>query len=237
MLGVDAEVAHAAIRAVGLQLPFPVDGLAQVHIRRVLDGEACLDHAAEEALLIPAEELLRGGVIRKFARAADKDLRMLPHGAQDLLAGGQIDPERLFGQQMLAGTDDIGIDLRVLVMRHGAVNGFDLRIFQKLVIIMVKIPRIWHAPEPVEAFVRPAARGDDLWARQVGLQMQPAHGGACKLPAHQPAADDAEFDGLLHAQPSISDRHCSIHAISFPTIGSVTSSGSFVSATGRQLAL
>ena len=53
----------------------------------------------------------------------------------------------------------------------------------------------------------------------------------------QPAADDAEFDGLLHAQPSISDRHCSIHAISFPTIGSVTSSGSFVSATGRQLAL
>ena len=63
---------------------------------------------------------------------------MLPHGAQDLLAGGQIDPERLFGQQMLAGTDDIGIDLRVLVVRHGAVNGFDLRIFQKLVIIMVK---------------------------------------------------------------------------------------------------
>ena len=84
-----AEGADAAIRAVGLQLPLPVDGLAQVHIRRVLDGEACLDHAAEEALLIPAEELLRGGVIRKFARAADKDLRMLPHGGQDLLAGGQ----------------------------------------------------------------------------------------------------------------------------------------------------
>ena len=203
----------------------------------MLDGEARLDHAAEEALLIPAEKLLCGGIIRELTGAADKHLRMLPHGVQNAPAGGQIDPERLFGQQMLAGADNIGVDLCVLVVRHGAVNGFNLRIFQKLAIVMVKIPRVRHAPEPVEAFVRPAARGDDLRARQAGLQMQPTHGGACKLPAHQPAADDAEFYGFLHTQPSISDRHCSIRAISFSTIGSVTSSGSFVSATGRQLAL
>ena len=46
-------------------------------------------------------------------------------GMQDGLVGGKIDPEWFFSQQMLAGMDRLGVDLLVLVVRHGNIYCFD----------------------------------------------------------------------------------------------------------------
>jgi len=237
VLRVDAEIAHAAVSSVCGKRSLPVDGLLQVHVGRVADGEPRLDDPAEFPRLVPLHHLLRRRIIGKFARAADKNLGVLRHSRLDLPEGRKVDAERLFRKEVLARADDLRINLRMLVVRHRAVDGLHLGIGQQLTVVVIEILRVGVAAEPVEIRVRAVAGRDDLRPGNVPQQMEPAQRRAGKFLAHQPAADDAELHGLFHRHASISRRHCSIWPTSRSTIGSVTMSGSFVSATGRQLAL
>ena len=60
---------------------------------------------------------------------------MLRHLLGDDLIGLAVDAERLLAQQMLARAQDIDVELRVQVVRHGAVDRLDLAVGQQIVVI------------------------------------------------------------------------------------------------------
>ena len=109
-------------------------------------------------------------------------------------------PEGIFSEQMLAGANDISIDLRVQKMGQGAVDRFYFRIGQEIMIILIKKLRIRIPAEPVQIFRIGIAGGDDDRTGQIPQQMQPAEGHAGELAAHETAADDAEGNGIAHGR-------------------------------------
>ena len=237
VLGVDAQVAHAAVVAVDGAHALPVDGLVQIHVRGMADGEARLDDAAEGPLAVPFHHLLHGGIVGKLAGAAHEHLRVFRHGGLDRLKARQVHAEGLFAQEVLARADHVAVDLRVQVVGHGTVHRLHLGVFQKLMVILIKIPGFRHALKPRKPFGRGIARRHDHGAGQVARQVQPAHGHAGEFPSHQPAADDAEAYLRAHASASSPSSAASNSATSPRAMSGVVISGSLVSAAGEQLGL
>ena len=65
--------------------------------------------------LNPVNELLTGRKIGELTGAAHHHLRVAGHCLQDMGIGLPVDAEGLFAEQVLAGLDDIHIDL---LMQH-----------------------------------------------------------------------------------------------------------------------
>ncbi|MPM57276.1 hypothetical protein SDC9_104098 [bioreactor metagenome] len=193
----DAEVAHAAVFAVGGKRALPVDGLCQIHVRRVLDGKFRFDDLTENAFFVPFYHFLHGGIKRKLTGAAHQNLRVLVHGHLNLAKRFQIQPERLFADQVLARADHVAIHFGVQMVRNRGVYRFHFGILQHLVIVAVKIFRVRIAAEPLQIRLACVARGNNNRARQILRQVQPAQRRACEFTPHQPAADDAETNGLF----------------------------------------
>ena len=237
VLGVNAQVAHAAVVAVDIAHALPVDGLVQIHVRGMADGEARLDDAAEGALAVPFHHLLHGGIVGKLAGAAHEHLRVLRHGGLDRFKTRQVHAKGFFAQKVLARADHVAVDLRVQVVGHGTVHRLHLGVLKQLAVILIEIPRVRHALKPRQPLWRGIARRHNHGAGQVARQVQPAHGHAGKLPSHQAAADDAEAYLCAHASASFPSSASSNSATSLHTMAGVAVSGSLVSAAGGQLGL
>jgi len=99
---------------------------------------------------------------------------------------------------MFAGINNIDVDLLVQVMRNRAIDRFDLRIREKLLVIRVRGLHARHV------LLKPGGRGRDGVAHRHDTrfevdagQMAPARRRAGEFLAHQAAADDAERYGFF----------------------------------------
>jgi hypothetical protein len=195
--GVHAEVAQAAVLAVEGGLPLPVDRLPRVEVAGVEEEGAHLEDAAEAPLGDPARDPLAAGVEGELGGAADEQIRPLGDRGVDGLVRGQVDPERLLAEEVLAGLEAGDVEVLVQVMGDGAVDRLHRVVGQELAVV---------GDEPrtgLEALVP----GQDLGVRvaddrQLGPdaergEVHPARRRARELASHQPAADEPEADGAL----------------------------------------
>ena len=160
---------------------------------------AHLDDPPEPSRLHRFEDAQGSRPERELARAADEQLGRARGDVRDRPARGCVDPERLLGEEMLAGAEDLDVELLVQVVRDGAVDGVDVGAREQLVHVCVeRVARDDAVREPVEARGVDVADGDDLRTEVDVQQMDPPRRGARDLTAHQPRADDAEPDGRHH---------------------------------------
>ncbi len=89
-----------------------------------------LEDTAEAAIGEPARDRLAARVERKLRRAAHEQPRR--DRPVDRRVRGQVDPERLLAEQVLARLEHGDVDLLVQVVRHGAVDRFDLVVGEEL---------------------------------------------------------------------------------------------------------
>ena len=112
--------------------------------------------------------------------------------AVDRLVGGEVDPERLLAEQVLAGCEAGDVELLVQVMRHSAVDRLDRVVCEQLPVVGIQSRPRFEALEPREGLGARVADGRDLRTHAEVGQVDPARGGARELAAHQTAADHAE---------------------------------------------
>src|SRR5512138_2768832 len=118
---------------------------------------------------------------------------MLFDGFKDGAVGGEINPKGLLAEQVFACADDVGIELLVQDMRHGAVNRVNVAAVEQVVIVggfdgdAVKV-----GLEPAEERrVGIADAGDDRGEGELE-QVAPAGDGAAELAPHEAEAENAE---------------------------------------------
>jgi hypothetical protein len=70
------------------------------------------DDAAKARVARETKDALRAGEKRKLGRAANKSSRILARRLGDERVGQGINAEGLFTEQVLAGLNDIGLELR-----------------------------------------------------------------------------------------------------------------------------
>src|SRR5262245_2118286 len=93
------------------------------------------DDLAETILAHPLSDAAGARKEREFRRTAHQHIWVLLNRLENRLIGRQINPERLFPEQMLPSANDISIDLLVLVVRYSHVDCLYLGRGQQLVII------------------------------------------------------------------------------------------------------
>jgi hypothetical protein len=135
MHGVHSEVAHAAVLAVQLDHALPVDLLVGVKVAAVEQTAPHLDDLPEGVLLDGAEDAASAGEEGKFRRAGDDHVGVVVDCAENLLVCGKVDAKGLFAQQVLSGADDVGVELAVEVVRHGAVNRVYVGASEQVVVV------------------------------------------------------------------------------------------------------
>ena len=121
---------------------------------------------------------------------------------EDLLVGSQVDPERLLSQQVLAGADDVAINLRMQMVWHGAVDRVHAGVGEQLAIVGDRGGDVTQVVgEPIQAGRLGVGDGHQFRADVHIQQMAPALRRTGELARHQPASDDAEADcGRSHAR-------------------------------------
>jgi hypothetical protein len=184
MDGVQPEIAHAAVLAVELRLPLPVDRLARVEVARVQEERAHLQHPAEPPLGDPARDLLPTREERELRGAADEQLRMGRDRLVDPLVRAQVDSERLLAQQMLPRVQAGDVHLLVEVVRDRNVDGLHGVVCQQLAIVRDQARRRPEPFVPREDRRVHIAHGDDLRAGVEVGQVQPARCRARRLAPH-----------------------------------------------------
>ena len=199
MAGVQAQVAHHAVEAAEGHNPLPVDRLLRIEVAGVEKPGCQLDDPSQGAGIEQAAALLHGGEEGKLRRAAHEQVGPGGGRGEDRPIGRQVDPERFFAHQVLAGRDRRHIDLGVEVVRQGHVDGVDLGMGEQLAVIGRR------QPDRIEPLGKPIAHGrtgvadrrDDGPGRRVG-QVAPAGRGAGELASHQPPANDPPTHRASH---------------------------------------
>jgi hypothetical protein len=197
-----AEVAHAAVGAVEMRPPLPVDRLAGIEVARVQEGGADLEHAPEAALGDPAPGLLAAGVERQLRGDAHELPGPLRDLVRDRLARAQVDPERLLGEQVAAGAQDVEVYLLVQVVRDRAVDGVDRVVGEQRGVVGRACGRRVELLVPGEHALVEVGDVDDPRPHADVGQVHPARDGAGHLAAHQAAADDAQADRAHRRRPA-----------------------------------
>lgn len=199
MLGVDAEITHAAVFAVEFDHSLPVDRLVQVHVAGMTERGAHLDDLTEFVVLYPADKLLTAGEVREFAGAADCYLGMIAARLKNGGVGFGVDTEGLFAEQMLAGVDNIAVELLVKIMRNSAVDSVDFGIVKKPAVVgFIVFDRVEITEKPFLRLIIGVAERDDFGTGDVLGQMTPACGGGSKFASHKTASDNTETDSFAH---------------------------------------
>ena len=192
---VHAEVAHHADLAAVARLALPVDRLAPVEVARVQEGALHLDDLAERA---------RSGSSRRASWAPGKygislEQRTKTSGCASSastirVAGGEVDPERLLRQEVLAGRDRVEVELLVEVVGHGEVEDVDVGVVEQVARgRSCAGGRCRRARTTQRRRVR-VATAISSGAHGVVLERRPAPDRRGQLAAHQAAADDADAD-------------------------------------------
>src|SRR6516164_11051630 len=118
---------------------------------------------------------------------------------EDFAVCRQIDPERLFTQKMFSCLDDVAINLRVQIMRYGAVDSVDIAPLKQFVVIASKEANGRHVrPEPIESLLVRVARRDEDGPDIEVAQVNPTGSRTGELPPHQSEPDNPETDVGRH---------------------------------------
>ena len=135
--------------------PLPVDRLARVEVARVEELRAHLEHAAVAPLGDPAADLLAARDRTAAPTSSGRAARVRVDRAVDRVVRGEVDPERLLAEQVLARVEDGDVELLVQVVRDRAVDGLD-RVVGEQVAVVGDEPR--RGVEPLEpARARPGS--------------------------------------------------------------------------------
>ena len=122
--GVHAEVAHAPVLPVEAGTALPVDRLAAVEVAGVQEVVLDLDRLAERAGGDGLAGELGAREEGHLTRAPDEGARFVDR-LDDALGGGQVDAERLLGEEVLAGRGGVEVELLVQVVGDGEVEDVD----------------------------------------------------------------------------------------------------------------
>ena len=206
MEGMNTQIAHTAIFAVVFDHPLPIDRLFWIEIRRMEQAALDFDDFAEIFFQQRTNDGYSAGIEWQFRRAANKDLRILFDNFHDHPIGRQIDPERLFAEQMFPCPDNVGIKLGVEVMGDGTIDGLHILALEESMVIGRREPEGWDVLfKPAEgALVRIARCDKDRSGIALG-EMTPSRCSAGKFPAHkaQPNKSEANFSGHKILEESI----------------------------------
>jgi hypothetical protein len=83
---------------------------------------------------------LRGGIERKFGRAAHEHVRPLAARVDDRAVGGEIDAEGLFAEEMLVRFDGGDIRFLMQIVRHRDVERVDAVVLEQLAPVGRRLP-------------------------------------------------------------------------------------------------
>jgi hypothetical protein len=109
-----------------------------------------LDDLAECARPDDLEGKLGAGKERHLAGAAHEQARLGLDRRHEPLRGGEVDPERLLAEKVLACRDGVGIDLLVQVVRERNVEHVHRLVGQQLAVVGGAQPDRVDALEPAE---------------------------------------------------------------------------------------
>ena len=158
-----------------------------------------LDDLAQMPRADEIDNPLRARIVGQLGRAPDEALGMRVDGGHDAGVRRRIDPEGFFPEQVLSRRQDIGVDVVVQVVRHGAVDGLHVVIGQKGAVVRRDLRnRRDIRGEPVGQRGVQIADRYDLGAGARILQMQPPGGRGGEFAPHEATADDTEPDDPRH---------------------------------------
>ncbi len=198
MEAVHSEVAEATIFAAELLLALPVDGLLRIKVGAVPEAAFDFHDAAELVVGGKLADEIAARIERHFTAAPDQDFGVCLDRLENFDAGGLVDAERFFPHEVLAGIDDVAIDIGVKVVGDGAVNRVDIFAGEEVAVVGTGLPyRGKPGFEPVDRNGIGIAGGDDLRSEIWLRKMAPARTGRGELAAHQAATNHAESDDFL----------------------------------------
>ncbi len=162
------------------------------------EARANFQQVAEVGVAGELPRALGAGEERKFRGAAD-EAAQLGGRVADAAGGGEVDAERLFGEQIFAGAEHVEVERFVEVMRDGDIDHVDRRVAQHLVVVARQQAHGGYLAEPFPHRGLHVADGDELDADGEIEQRAPAADGAGDFATHEAAADDAEAEGAHFA--------------------------------------
>ena len=116
-------------------LALPVDRLVRVEVAGVQERAFDLEDAADAAVASQRTTAWPPGKNGNSDEQRTNTSGWLATAAMIALVGVEVDAERLLAEQVLAGLDDVDVQLGVQVVGHGAVDRVDVRVVEQLALV------------------------------------------------------------------------------------------------------